>query len=47
VLRLYAIKCAMHYHLHVLIWQRRNIGMGVDIDWSGGAAPRAGERPAA
>jgi radical SAM superfamily enzyme YgiQ (UPF0313 family) len=44
VLRLYAIKCAMHYHLHIMIRQRRNIGTGVDIDWSGAAAPHPSPR---
>jgi hypothetical protein len=33
LLRLYALKCALHYHLHVMIWQRRNIGMGVELKW--------------
>jgi radical SAM superfamily enzyme YgiQ (UPF0313 family) len=33
VLRLYALKCAIHYHLHTMIWRRRNIGMGVEIQW--------------
>jgi hypothetical protein len=33
ILRLYTLKCAMHYHLHIMVWDRRNIGMGVDIDW--------------
>jgi radical SAM superfamily enzyme YgiQ (UPF0313 family) len=26
VLRDYAIKCAMHYHLHVMVWQHQDIG---------------------
>jgi radical SAM superfamily enzyme YgiQ (UPF0313 family) len=33
VLRLYALKCAIHYHLHTMIWHRRNLGMGVEIQW--------------
>ena len=28
VLRDYAFKCALHYHMHVMVWRDRNVGTG-------------------
>jgi hypothetical protein len=47
LLRLYALKCALHYHLHVMIWQRRNLGMGIDLQWRAGEETGAAVAPAA
>ena len=30
VLRDYAFKCAVHYHMHVMVWQHDNVGTGFD-----------------
>ena len=47
LLRLYALKCALHYHLHVMIWQRRSLGMGIDLQWPAGEETGAAVAPAA
>ncbi len=44
LLRLYAVKCALHYHLHVMIWQQRSIGMGVALDWPAEEKEPTGEK---
>src|SRR5262249_22445988 len=34
VLRDYAFKCAIHYHMHVMVWQHDNVGTGFKTNGS-------------